>query len=32
LAIVRAVATMHGGTVFAESESGATTIGFTVAA
>ncbi|HEY0684056.1 MAG TPA: heavy metal sensor histidine kinase [Steroidobacter sp.] len=31
LAIVRAVATMHGGTVFAESENGATTIGFTVA-
>lgn len=31
LAIVRAVAAMHGGTVFAESESGATTIGFTVA-
>jgi two-component system heavy metal sensor histidine kinase CusS len=32
LAIVRAVATMHGGTVFAESDNGATTIGFTVAA
>ena len=32
LAIVRAVATMHGGTVFAESDDGATTIGFTVAA
>jgi len=31
LAIVRAVATMHGGTVFAESDDGATTIGFTVA-
>jgi two-component system heavy metal sensor histidine kinase CusS len=31
LAIVRAVANMHGGTVFAESDSGATTIGFTVA-
>ena len=31
LAIVRAVATMHGGTVFAESEQGATSIGFTVA-
>lgn len=31
LAIVRAVATMHGGTVFAESEDGATNIGFTVA-
>ncbi len=31
LAIVRAVAAMHGGTVFAESEDGATTIGFTVA-
>ncbi len=31
LAIVRAVATMHGGTVFAESDNGATTIGFTVA-
>lgn len=31
LAIVRAVAAMHGGTVFAESDSGATTIGFTVA-
>ena len=32
LAIVRAVATMHGGTVFAESDDDATTIGFTVAA
>jgi two-component system heavy metal sensor histidine kinase CusS len=32
LAIVRAVATMHGGTVFAESDNGATKIGFTVAA
>ena len=32
LAIVRAVATMHGGTVFAESDDAATTIGFTVAA
>jgi two-component system heavy metal sensor histidine kinase CusS len=31
LAIVRAVAAMHGGTVFAESDDGATTIGFTVA-
>lgn len=31
LAIVRAVAAMHGGTVFAESDNGATTIGFTVA-
>lgn len=31
LAIVRAVATMHGGTVFAESDDDATTIGFTVA-
>ena len=31
LAIVRAVAAMHGGTVFAESEDGATRIGFTVA-
>lgn len=31
LAIVRAVAAMHGGTVFAESANGATTIGFTVA-
>jgi two-component system heavy metal sensor histidine kinase CusS len=31
LAIVRAVATMHGGTVFAESENGETKIGFTVA-
>jgi two-component system, OmpR family, heavy metal sensor histidine kinase CusS len=32
LAIVRAIATMHGGTVFADSGDGATTIGFTVAA
>ncbi len=32
LAIVRAVAAMHGGNVFAESDDGATTIGFTVAA
>lgn len=32
LAIVRAVAAMHGGTVFADSDDGATTIGFTVAA
>ena len=31
LAIVRAVAAMHGGSVFAESNNGATTIGFTVA-
>lgn len=31
LAIVRAVAAMHGGTVFAESVDGATTVGFTVA-
>lgn len=31
LAIVRAVAAMHGGTVFAESDDAATTIGFTVA-
>lgn len=31
LAIVRAVAAMHGGNVFAESDNGATTIGFTVA-
>lgn len=31
LSIVRAVAAMHGGTVFAESDNGATTIGFTVA-
>jgi two-component system heavy metal sensor histidine kinase CusS len=31
LAIVRAVAAMHGGNVFAESNDGATTIGFTVA-
>lgn len=31
LAIVRAVATMHGGTVFAESDNDATSIGFTVA-
>lgn len=31
LAIVRAVAAMHGGTVFAECENGETKIGFTVA-